>query len=146
MRKRLPLAAMLAIVAICGCGKPTLYPVSGEVKIASTAAPGVRVFFWAESYGPSTPSTQIGVATTGADGRFTITSGGGEPGLERGTYRVTFSRPIVRGKTFAASERPDGAIESVPKTHSDHENPRNSPVKASVPTSGDLVFDIPVNR
>ena len=29
----------MALMAACGCGKPTLYPVTGEVKIAAKPAP-----------------------------------------------------------------------------------------------------------
>lgn len=134
---------VLLFGATCGCGKPTLYPVTGEVKIAAKPAMGVRVFFAPATLADSTPSTRIGFGVTDAEGRYKINCSSGEEGLERGTYHVTFSRPLAKGKTFGASERPEGAVESVPLPYSDHKNPGNSPVTASVPSSAALVFDIP---
>jgi len=136
----------MALMTVCGCGKPTLYPVSGEVKIAAKPAPGVRVFFAPGTLGEATPSTRIGFGVTDADGRFKINCSSGEEGLERGTYHVTFSRPLARGKSFGASERPDGAVESVPPPYSDHKNPGNSPITASVPSSASLVLELPMKQ
>jgi hypothetical protein len=135
-----------ALAAVCGCGKPTLHPAQGEVRFASVPAAGVRVFFWPESPGDHTPNTRVGTAVTDAAGRFSIKCYTGEEGLERGAYRVTFSRPSVKGKAITTGKRADGAVEGVPMPYSDHNNPGNSPATASLPSSGDLVFEIPAQR
>lgn len=109
-------------------------------------ASGVRVFFWTDGYNRSTSGTRIGVGATDDAGRFTISSGTGEPGLEPGAYHVTFSRPIVKGKTFAASDRPEGAVESIPPPYSDHQNPGRSPVVVTVGGENDFTFELPTSR
>jgi hypothetical protein len=143
MRWRYLIALFLGAAA--GCGKPTLYPVSGEVRIDAIPAANVTVRFSPESLGHGTPGSRIGIGITGPDGRFKITTANAEKGLERGSYHVTFSRAVVRGKTIG-SERPDGAVESIPMPYSDHQNPGNSPVTASVPSSTDFVFDVPLKK
>lgn len=135
----------LLLVAPClllGCGPPPLHPVAGTVTIAGKPADNVRVYFWPES-GASTQGTRLGMAITSADGRFEIASGSGAPGLEAGSYRVTFSRPLARGTSLPAADRPEGAVESIPAPYCDHTTPGNSPIAVRVVAASDFQLAIP---
>jgi hypothetical protein len=130
-------------IALSGCGKPTLYPVSGTVKVDGKPASGVRVFVWRNGEANASAGTQIGMGFSGPDGKFSVSCGTSEEGLERGSYRVTLSRPMTKGKPMVAGEKPSGAVEVIPKPYSDHETPSNSPLLVSVPASDDLVIEVP---
>ncbi|RPI76759.1 MAG: carboxypeptidase regulatory-like domain-containing protein, partial [Planctomycetaceae bacterium] len=84
-RSRKILAVALCAIA-AGCGGategPKLYPTTGVVMYNGSPLAGAKVTFL--------PDAQAGVAmgTTGADGKFTLTTGS-EPGVAAGNSRVT---------------------------------------------------------
>jgi len=136
-------ALLLVSLAQVGCGAPRLYPVQGEVKIGGQPAAGVRVYFWPVQQLNNPPATRLGLGFTDSEGRFTVVCGLGQDGLERGEYAVTFSRMQAQGQSLGQFDRRDDAVESVPMPYCDHDNPRNSPIRAKVDGITPLVFEIP---
>lgn len=132
MRPRLASFVPLVLLALAGCGKPALVPVTGQVKIDGKPAANVRVYFWPDPKPESYPGTRIGIGCTDESGRFTLKAGTGDDGLERGNYRVTFSLFTYKGKALKLEERYDGAVDVIPMPYRDHDSPHNSPVAATV--------------
>lgn len=115
------ISLVLLGVTLGGCSGgggsvPTLAPVSGTVTLDGKPLAGAAV-----SFVPQAGTEGAGAfGTTDAEGRFTLDHRSGRPGVEPGTYTVSFSKmalkdgsPIPPGKTAADVE----AVEHVPRQY-----------------------------
>jgi hypothetical protein len=125
---------------------PRLYQVTGLVTVNGKPADLVAVCFW-----PTDMTTRRNfmyrnaTGTTDGQGRFALKSGAGSEGIAAGEYKVTFSRPMVRGKAVTATIRKSsatGAVESIPVQFCE---PEQTPLTATVSDKQrDFTFDVPL--
>jgi len=125
---------------------PRMYQVTGLVTVNGKPADLVAVYFW-----PADMTTRRNfmfrnaTGTTDGQGRFALKSGAGSDGIAAGEYKVTFSRPMIRGKAVTAITRKSsatGAVESIPVQYCE---PDQTPVTATVSNKQqDFTFDVPV--
>ena len=86
----------LMLCALVGCGDPPLQTVAGKVTLDGKAYPRLIVYFRPMSGTPN--EFNLGVGETDPSGKLTLRSTAGG-GLQRGTYRVSFSCVVqVNGK------------------------------------------------
>ena len=146
-------ALVMGSAFLVGCGgEPTLYPVSGTVKMAGVPLDSAQVFFTSTNPSHNTANVATnfyrGVAVTDAFGQFEASSNIGKPGLAAGEYKVTVNRPLNKsGKALSRDDkdddRPTGEpVESIPMPYCDNVNFMNSPLTITVP-GGPFEFDIP---
>ncbi len=139
LRKRsLLLVALLAIVPACGKKTPAvpedLTPVEGLVTLDKKPLPGVAVTFCPEIEGNPSAS-----GVTDANGRFRLTTFPSGNGAKSGKYKV-----IVVART-SSGYSPHPAAPSTAKTKAipaSYSLPTQSPLTATVPASGEIVFDL----
>lgn len=141
---RLFLVSLVSFVAvmIVGCGVPKVYTARGTVTIGGKPANHVRVYFHSSHASKDRRPSQVGMGITDSEGRFFITSGGGE-GVERGTYYVTFSRVTSEGRVLTPEERRDDASESIPLPFCNHDEPHTSGMTATVDGQQEFTFSLP---
>jgi len=138
-RKRLLLLiALLAIVPACGKKTPAvpedLTPVEGLVTLDKKPLPGVAVTFCPEIEGSPSAS-----GVTDANGRFRLTTFPSGNGARPGKYKVI----VVAHASTGYSPHPTGVSPSAAKAiPASYGIPAQSPLTASVPVSGEIVFDL----
>jgi hypothetical protein len=119
MRAWIGVALLGLVLGGCGgsgAGVAKLVPVSGTVTLDGKSLAGASV-----SFVPQAGTEGAGAfGTTDAEGRYTLDHRSGKPGIEPGTYTVSFSKmalkdgsPIPAGKTAADVE----AVEQVPRQY-----------------------------
>ena len=106
--------AGLAVAAGCSTS-PALIPVTGLVRLDDRPAEGVQVSFWPADEAGADSRDRYGAGRTGPDGRFELRAFSG-PGVERGNYKVTFSRPVA-GSRAPSKGKPEAARESLPERY-----------------------------
>lgn len=115
--------AMTSLLVGCfgGSTTPALAPVTGTVEVDGAPTGGVTVMF---NPAESTKSTGAS-GVTGPDGKYQLLHRSGEPGIEPGTYQVTFSRLLAAGKPIPPGVSPTdaGATESLPAGYLTPTNP-----------------------
>jgi hypothetical protein len=121
------LIGIMGFVAGCGGGPavPKLAPVTGTVQIEGTPADGVSVIFTPTGNTKSTGAAGI----TGPDGKYELLHRSGQPGIEAGTYAVTFSRMMLAdGKPLPPGTSPIDAdsTETIPERFRDLSNPAHT--------------------
>jgi len=131
------------LVVIAGCsGQPTIVPVTGAVSIDGKPTDKVLVNFYPADGSAHNFGSRHGIGITDAQGKFKLICSGGLEGLEAGKYKVTFSRPVVRGRAALADAnfKPEesGTVESIPKQYTQPETTPESVTLASY--GGDLQF------
>ncbi len=120
MMPRLGGGFVLGLAIAAGCSHaPALIPVTGLVKLDGRPAEGVQVSFWPADEAGAESRDRYGAGRTGPDGRFELRAFSG-PGVERGDYKVTFSRAAVGGKA-APGGKPERARESLPERYTGRE-------------------------
>lgn len=145
-RRRTTLGAALAVAILAGCNRaPVLVPVTGLVKIDGKPARAVMVYFWPGDDAPENFPTRHAIGISDAQGRFKLQcSAGGVDGIEAGTYRVTFSKPVARsGKEMTSPNvKPDelGAVESLPPKYTDKDKTDQTATVSKEST--DFVFEL----
>jgi hypothetical protein len=143
-RHRLPLwAAAGLLLAAAGCGgEPKLVPVTGTVKLDGQPVEGVRVYFWPLDMSAKSFQSRMAIGFSGKDGRFSLRGTNGD-GIASGEYKVTFARPLARGKTTAQSNlkaEETGAVESLKPEYTDQEKTKQTATVSE--TSHDFVFEL----
>ena len=128
-----------------------LVPVSGVVKINGKPAYAVHVYYWSLDTPKEEFPFRHGIGITDREGKFKIKcAGGAGDGLGEGTYKVTFEQFIApNGKPITNDDKYEGgeARTSIPKPHSDHENPTASPHEVELsPENSFHEFDLPLKR
>lgn len=96
MGRVLRLLPALAAVWAAGCGKaetPPLHPVTGQVIYDGKPAAGVQVVMWPTNVVLPEGTQGYPVATTGPDGRFTVSTQPFGEGAPEGSYRVVLYWP-----------------------------------------------------
>ncbi|WP_020476042.1 hypothetical protein [Zavarzinella formosa] len=101
--RSLVLGGLLGILMIaltgCGDGKPTLYPVSGQINVKGKGAGFAHVVFHPDQVNDKIPRPY---AKTDADGKFTLTTYTTGDGAPAGSYKVTVTwRPVPKSSTEA---------------------------------------------
>jgi hypothetical protein len=124
---------------------PRMHQVTGVVTINGKPTEKVAVYFWPTDMKARNYSMyRNAVGITDAQGRFMLKSGAGSEGIAAGDYKVTFSRPTVRGKPVTAETKKSartGAVESIPVQYCE---PDQTPVTATVSDKQrDFTFDVP---
>jgi hypothetical protein len=125
---------------------PRMYQVTGTVTVNGKPADLVAVYFWpADMTSRRNFMFRNATGTTDGQGKFALKSGAGSEGIAAGDYKVTFSRPMVRGKAVSATARKSsttGATESIPVQYCE---PDQTPVTATVSDKHrDFTFDVPL--
>jgi hypothetical protein len=92
-------AGVLALAAAAaGCsGDPKLVPVTGVVKLDGKPVEGVRVYFWPTDMSVKSFQSRMAIGFSDKEGRFALRGTNGD-GIAAGDYKVTFARPMARGK------------------------------------------------
>jgi hypothetical protein len=143
---RVPLAVVVLAAGFAGCSggggrEPTLVPVSGTVTLDGKPLAGASV-----SFVPQAGTEGAGAfGTTDAEGRYTLDHRSGKPGIEPGTYTVSFSKmglkdgsPIPPGKTAADVE----AVEQVPRQYTPgFQSTNDTPATAALVEASGGTFD-----
>src|SRR5262245_57019000 len=94
----------LALVAGCGDGKPTPYPVSGKVLVKGKEADGAIVRLWPAEGGGPDAARPLGYVQP--DGGFQLTTYKENDGAPAGKYKVTVEwRP--KKKSTMEADGPD---------------------------------------
>lgn len=116
MKLLLPLSVLLSVVAFVGCGEsnPPTYKVTGVVTLDGKAVEGATVAFTPSGGSQQKPA----VGTSGADGKYSLTTFTGGDGALPGAYKVTVSKI-----QYAPGENPYAPKESSP-------TPEKNPTKA----------------
>ncbi len=138
-RKRfLLLVALLAIVPACGKKTPAvpedLTPVEGLVTLDKTPLPGVAVTFCPEIEGNPSAS-----GVTDANGRFRLTTFPSGNGAKPGKYKVIVVARTSSGYSPHPTSPATTAAKAIPPRYS---IPAQSLLTATVPASGEIVFDL----
>jgi len=134
----------LATLVIAGCSGqkpdlPELTAVQGTVTLDGKPIADVTVWFVPAA---STPGNG-GFGKTAPDGRYTLTSLGGEAGIPQGRYDVTFSKFVMPdGSEVAKDVQPEsvGARQVLPARYT---NASTSRIEATVsPTQNTFDFSL----
>jgi hypothetical protein len=135
----------LLFIVASGCsGEPTIYPVTGTVTINGKPTGKVLVNVYPADGSAHNFGTRHAIGITDAQGKFKLICSGGMEGIEAGQYKVTFSRPMVRGQAALtdANSKPEdsGTVESIPK---DYTQVETTPVYLKIPKGGgDFTLDV----
>jgi len=133
------------IAAVAGCSsEPVIFPVSGTVTVNNKPTSKVLVNFYPADSSSHNFGTRHAIGISDADGKFKLICSGGLEGIEAGEYKVTFSRPMVRGQAALAdaNSKPEesGTVESMPKQYTQVET---TPVSLKIPKGGgDFTLDV----
>jgi hypothetical protein len=138
------LTAVIAIVALLGCGGDGLrrVPVKGKLTAKGRPVASATVLFMPVD----TTKGEGGIGTTDGDGNFTLTgSRRGDVGVVPGKYKVRVSRFMDKDGSILPSDHKQAdyphAVESVPAPYSSPD----SPLEVTVPEEGGaLTVEIPV--
>jgi hypothetical protein len=118
------------LLTAAGCGGPEFHPVRGTVTLDGTALPEASVTFIPES-----EEGTWGVATTDAEGKFTVRTGEQE-GLLAGTYEVRITTYV------AGNDQEDPPIPPVPEKVPEKYNARTTLKEEVKPGENDFQFDL----
>jgi hypothetical protein len=133
----------VALAAAAGCGgEPKLVPVTGLVKLDGKPVEGVRVYFWPVDMSAKSFQSRMAIGFTGPDGRYALRGTNGD-GIAAGDYKVTFARPMARGKTTAAANlkaEETGAKETLKPEYTDQDKTKQTATVSE--TSHDFVFEL----
>jgi len=128
---------------LTGCGSPSLYPVTGTVKLKGKVVPGCKVIL---APAEGTDPQSFGFGITDKDGRFEIQQPQGEKGIRAGKYKVGFVAWVdgKSGKPVPADAKPSEVEGGVKNIFGDkYETPSSSPETIDVPKGGtQKEFDI----
>lgn len=129
---------VLAVAVISGCGgEPPVVPVTGVVRVDGKLLDKVLVNFYPADETAKHFGVRHAIGITDAQGRFKLICSGGVEGIAAGQYKVTFSRPVVRGQAALtdANSKPEqsGTVESMPK---DYTQPQTTPVTVTIDKGG----------
>jgi len=129
-------AAVLIVCAGCSSA-PVVCGVTGVVTVDGKPTDGVMVSYWPEDMSAENFNTRHAIAVSDAQGRYVLKCSGNAEGIEAGRYKVTLSRPLLRGKPLyvegAKMTKDDGTIETLPKQFLD---PNKTPILVTVPKGG----------
>ncbi|WP_165069559.1 carboxypeptidase-like regulatory domain-containing protein [Paludisphaera rhizosphaerae] len=112
--KSLVLGSSLMILAVAGCGGPTLHPVTGTITQNGEPLAEAAVMFL-----PEDPSGLPAQAVTGPDGKYTLTTGASS-GATAGKFKVAVSKTAsnvtgdFQDDPFMASMAPDDGKKKKP--------------------------------
>jgi hypothetical protein len=130
----------LALLVLFGCGPSyDLAPVSGTVKVKGKAFPNAHLTFEPHSQEGKRPPASTG--TTGADGRYTLTTIDGDTGAVVGKHRVLIvSSRSAPSTTSSDEDSPKKPKEVFPAKYNTQPN-----VERDVPLEGSdsMDFDVP---
>jgi hypothetical protein len=116
--------------------KVDVHPINGVVKINGKPAYGVHVYYWPIGTPEREFAFRHGIGITDKDGKYSIRSAAGAgDGLGRGKYKVTFEQYVDKnGKPLTTLDKAEGSVirTRIPRPHSDHDYPENSPHSADV--------------
>jgi hypothetical protein len=130
---RLTVAALLALLAGCRDAPPATYPVTGKLTIRGQPAAEADLRFY-EVRGRA-PGMTRPYATTGEDGRFTVSTFGMNDGAPAGEYQVSVSwKGSLRG---IPPDQRDALPEQLPPRYTDA---TTSGIRVRV-TSGDNMLE-----
>ncbi len=151
MISSLILGAVIAVIPK-GPVQVDVHPIRGIVKINGAPAYAVHVYYWPVGTSEEEFSFRHGIGITDKDGRYTIRSGAGAgDGLGAGEYKVTFEQYVTKdGKPITTMDKAEGTVikTRIPKPHSDHDYPQNSPHSATVgdgPNEHEFDLSLPKN-
>lgn len=93
---------VVAVLILAGCGRggPTLYPVQGTLKKGDQPLAGVTVNFL-----PVETNQPGSAGVVGSDGRFTMYCQNGRPGAVAGLHKVVLGAPKVATTPEAVESR-----------------------------------------
>ena len=116
MKPFLPLFVFLLLVAFVGCGdsNPPTYKVTGVVTLEGKPVEGATVTFTPSGGSEQKPA----VGTSGADGKYSLTTFTGGDGALPGSYKVTVSKI-----QYAPGENPYAPKEVSPAPERDPSKP-----------------------
>jgi hypothetical protein len=116
--------------------KVDVFPVNGLVKINGKPAYGVHVYYWPIGTPEREFAFRHGIGITDKDGKYSIRcAAGAGDGLGPGKYKVTFEQYVDKnGKPITTLDKAEGSIirTRIPRPHSDHDYPENSPHSADI--------------
>jgi len=136
---------LFLVVLVCGCGKPSSYPVRGVVKLDGKPAEHVKVAMYPDVAEFKPDVHGFGFGMTDANGAYEIQHPTGEKGLYAGTYKVTLVLWVdSKGKAIPPdakpSEVPGGVKNKIPAKY---ESLADTPERVTVPYGGTTKdFDI----
>lgn len=122
---------LLVLLIAGGCGgddRPDVYEATGEIIYQGQPVEGAQVMFM-----PAAARQATG--TTGADGRFVLSTYGTDDGAVAGEHEVTVAK-MVKANPNDTSSYPEMRA-AIPVKYN---NPRTSGLKAQVNESGDNHF------
>jgi hypothetical protein len=137
--------AAVALAALAGCGKPSMVPVKGVVKLNGKPVPHCKVGFFPDTDEFDPDKHGYGYGVTDAAGAFEIQHPGGEKGIYPGRYKVTLVLWVDgKGKPIPAdakpSEVPGGVKNLMPMKY---ESLGTTPETVTVPSGGlEHTFDV----
>jgi 5-hydroxyisourate hydrolase-like protein (transthyretin family) len=144
------LVLLLAALTTTGCGKPTLYPLSGKVTLGGKPQERLLVYFRPVS-GVVT-EYNMAVGETDKEGNLRISSSAGQ-GLAAGEYKVTFTcKKLKSGAVVGSSDKPDDygnvvVLELVADDHVDGLANETTPVRFTVkPEANVFNYDVPLKK
>jgi hypothetical protein len=122
--------AVPLLLAGAGCGK-SIYPLQGRVTLDGKPVPNAMVRLVPENQ----TSPRLAYGQTDADGRFVLSTFGGNDGILPGTYRVTVSNP---DNTMPPLGAPSGNEEENAKAMQEYrrryeEMKKRAPIKGQLP-------------
>jgi hypothetical protein len=132
-------------ILLSGCGsEPPVVPVTGTVHVDGKPTEKVLVNFYPADSSPQHFGVRHAIGITDAQGKFKLICSGGLEGIAAGNYKVTFSRPVIRGRAALtdANAKPEesGTVESMPKNYT---HPDTTPVSITIPkVGGDFVLEV----
>lgn len=140
-----PFQLLFLALLFTGCGaEPAVFPVTGTVNVDGKPTDKVLVNFYPADSSPQHFGVRHAIGITDAQGKFKLICSGGLEGVAAGDYKVTFSRPVIRGRAALAdaNSKPEesGTVESMPK---DYTQPESTPVSVKVGKGGgDFSLDV----
>jgi hypothetical protein len=129
-------AALLAVLALAGCGRRDLHRVAGVVHYADgQPVTSGRVVL---DYGPQ--AVHGGWGYIGADGTFTLGSFAPDDGVRAGTVRVAIVNAVA-----VTPGRDPSIVTTKPLVHSRFENPATSGLSFEIPrqTKWEIIVERP---
>ncbi|HEY1376058.1 MAG TPA: hypothetical protein VGF55_04660 [Gemmataceae bacterium] len=136
-------AGVLALAAAAaGCsGDPKLVPVTGTVKLDGKPVEGVRVYFWPTDMTAKSFQNRMAIGFSDKTGRFALKGTNGD-GIATGDYKVTFARPMARGKASDPNLKAEetGAHETLKPEYTDQDKTKQTATVSEA--SHDFVFEL----
>ena len=128
----------VVLVALVGCGNPTLYPVTGTVTFKGKPLENCKVIFYPDVDVVNPDKHGFGFGVTDKNGHFEIQHPQGEKGIRAGRYKVAFVCWVdSKGKAVPFDAKPSeypGGLKNLPGDK--YEAPSSSPEVLTVPKGG----------